>query len=114
MRAFGILLLVVGAIVGLLVNFLLGAILAIIGLLAVIAGGPRARPTAICGKCGNPVARTANVCPTCGTKLIPTEGPLVPPPDPAAVRRSAMIGLYAIAAAVILVIALIVYLRLSP
>jgi hypothetical protein len=108
MRDLGFLLLVVGGIVAALVNFFIGAILIVMGLLAVIAGGQKTKPTAICEKCGNPVARTANVCPTCGTKLVPTEGPLAPPQDPAARRREGMLGLYAIVGALILIVALVV------
>lgn len=113
MRGFGFLLLVVGGFVAALFNFIIGAILIVIGLLAVIAGGQKTKPTAICEKCGNPVARTANICPTCGTKLVPTEGPLAPPQDPTARRREGMLGLYAIVVAIILIAALVVYFQIA-
>lgn len=113
MRGFGVLILIVGVLAALFLNMLIGAVLIVIGLLAIIAGGQTAKPTAICEKCGNPVARTANICPTCGTKLVPTEGPLAPPQDPAARRREGMIGLYAIIGAFILIVALVVYFSLA-
>jgi hypothetical protein len=79
MKTFGVVLLILGVAIGLLFNWLAGAVLAIIGLLLVIAGKPGERLTT-CASCGNPVARTANICPTCHAALVPTEGPLVPKP----------------------------------
>lgn len=81
MKGFGAILLMLGIIVGLLFNFLIGAMLAVVGLLMIIAGQSGAQvvlAAALCGGCGNPIARTANLCPTCGIALVPTEGPLAP------------------------------------
>lgn len=84
MKTLGTILLILGAIVGLLLNWIAGAFLAMIGLLLMIVGGQvrKEPPAVICGTCGNPVARTANLCPTCGARLSPTEGPLAPPREP--------------------------------
>ena len=80
MRGLGTFLLVIGIVAGLFFNIIVGGILAVVGLLMVIAGGGSAPQMNICHACGNPVARTAAVCPTCKAALVPTEGPLKPKP----------------------------------